>query len=250
MKINDNIARHNYNRDMNMYEKEIFSRRPEGIRPGGLELTGYLVESCGFSAGARIVDAGCGTGISMDYISGKYGFDVTGIDLSRILLNKGHERSPGLRLINASGGCLPFRDHSVDGVLCECAMSAMHDKKGLLREINRILAEGGRLAVSDVYIRRPEYAGMVRYIPLKGCITGAMTYNELIKELADAGFRILLWEDRSDTWKSFIAKLIMDNGSLCEVLKCDSLSAEFSVPMLATAGKAKPGYYCMIAEKK
>lgn len=231
-----------------LYENRIFYGLPEGIRPGGLELTQHLVGSCGFRPGALIADAGCGTGISMDFISHKYGFDVAGIDLSPLLLGIAHERSPLLRLVRARGESFPFRDRSFDGVLCECAMSVMQDKKSFLRETNRILAEKGKLAVSDVYIRRPEFSSMIRGLPLNSCITGAMTHDEIVGLLKDTGFRIILWEDCSGIWKSFIAKLIMENGSLCGIPGCGLSAYGYSFP--AAAVKARPGYYCMIAEKK
>ena len=52
------------------------------LRPGGLHLTARAVDFCGFAPGDRILDAGCGYGVTGRYLSDEYGIRVVGIDIS------------------------------------------------------------------------------------------------------------------------------------------------------------------------
>ncbi|MCL5125147.1 MAG: class I SAM-dependent methyltransferase [Deltaproteobacteria bacterium] len=61
----------------------------QGIRPGGLILTQRLLEFAGLPAGSRIVDIGCGTGVTSEFIRLNYKYQIVGIDWSTELLRHG-----------------------------------------------------------------------------------------------------------------------------------------------------------------
>ena len=54
-------------------------------RPGGLELTTQLIESCGLSNGAHVLDLACGSGETLNYIN-EQRMKGIGFDLSRHML--------------------------------------------------------------------------------------------------------------------------------------------------------------------
>ncbi|HKO56424.1 MAG TPA: methyltransferase domain-containing protein [Thermoanaerobaculia bacterium] len=67
-------------------------------------------------AGARVLDAGCGNGVSVDVLHER-GFDAWGIDLSSLRKWQWRERTQRDRLAVASALRLPFPDASFDAVL-------------------------------------------------------------------------------------------------------------------------------------
>jgi arsenite methyltransferase len=50
--------------------------------PGGLHLTAWAVDFCGFAPGDRVLDVGCGYGVTGRYLSDEFGIRVVGIDIS------------------------------------------------------------------------------------------------------------------------------------------------------------------------
>ncbi len=228
----------------NMYESPAFSGFTAGIRPGGAALTEHLLELCGFGSGARIADIGCGSGYTAALISSKYGYDITGVDCSLVMLKRGIGMNHGLCLVNAESRSLPFRNRSMDGLLMECSLSSMSDRGAVLCEARRVLADDGKFAVSDIYIRNLDTASAEMSGVNGTCLSGAMGEYEIKEMFAASGFRIIIWEDQSKLWREFIAGLIMNQNAGCEqgnIIVTDELFAVASV--------VKPGYYSLIAVK-
>lgn len=215
----------------NLFENKVFSNMTEGARPGGLHLTRRLVDYCKFRHGSIVVDLGCGTGITVEYLRDVRRLHGLGIDLSSALLQQGNERKADLRLIQSSGTDMPFADQSIDGVLAECSLSIMPDVPKVLTEINRILVSGGKLGITDLYIQEED-----------GDIPSIMTQSELFQVLQNHLFHVLVFEDQTAFLRKFVASFIMEHGSAEELWQC--------------TGKKKLdkkisglGYYLLVAEK-
>ncbi len=233
----------------NIYENLIFELEEGFIRPGGLSLTGSLVKACGFRYGDRVVDIGCGTGKSVEFLCDQFRLNAAGIDLSGLLLGLGKKRTPYLHLIQAAGGALPFADSTINGLIAECSLSVMNYSDWILAEMHRILTPGARLGISDIYIRNPDFADALRNIPCTGCVSGALTHFELTRKLEDNGFRVLGWEDQSVLLKEFAAHLIMENGSLNVFWQSISCAKEEDPDLRLAIKNAKIGYLWLAAEK-
>jgi arsenite methyltransferase len=84
---------------------------------------------------------------------------------------------------------IPLPDNSVDCVISNCVINLAPDKKAVLREAFRVLRPGGRLAVSDIALKKPlppEVAGdLMAYV---GCVAGAVPIGEYVAGLKAAGF--------------------------------------------------------------
>ena len=85
---------------------------------------------------------------------------------------------------------LPLPDASVDCVISNCVINLAADKPAVFREIARVLKPGGRLAVSDIALKKPlppEIGNdLMAYV---GCIAGAIPIHDYRDWLVAAGFR-------------------------------------------------------------
>lgn len=109
------------------------------------------------------LDAGAGTG-RMSKALRETGATVVALDVTPEMLSEATASVPDLpALIGEVGGSLPFRNHAFDFVLCVRVLKYVHDWLATLREFNRILAPGGRLAIEFANahsIARFGYRGM------------------------------------------------------------------------------------------
>ena len=228
----------------NVFVDSVFEKMEDHvIHPGGLRLTRRLLKYCAFPLGAKVVDVGCGTGITVECLNDLYGLHAVGIEVSATLLQQGKKRSPDLALLQASGEELPFANHSFNGAVLECSLSIMQNVDRVLGEINRILVPRGKLAIADVYVRVADTAN-TSFSP--SCI---LTDGALRQTLINHNFKILLWEDQSALLKEFVASFIMAYGSAEKLWQC-LLAAESDNKNMVTVMKTtKFGYFMLIAEK-
>ena len=220
-------------------------QNPDVFHPGGLALTARAIDLCSFRIGARVVDIGCGTGVSVDYLCHELGLAAIGIDLDIMLLKRGTQRNPALPLVRGKAEALPFASASLDGVLAECSLSVVTDKDRALAEFNRALRRGSRLVVSDVYAQDPRAINSINDVSFPFCMSGMMTKESLTDSLSRNGFSIEIWEDHSNVLKEFIIQLIMEHGSLQNF--CGRNGAQDADIM--TLKQACPGYFLMVARK-
>jgi SAM-dependent methyltransferase len=97
------------------------------------------------AAGARALDAGCGTGFQTRLL-GELGWRAHGVDLSGGLLAVARRRLPTARLARGTVEALPYADASFDVVVCcGSTLSFVDDPARALGEMARVLRPGGRL---------------------------------------------------------------------------------------------------------
>ncbi|WP_433175102.1 class I SAM-dependent methyltransferase [Actinoallomurus sp. CA-150999] len=114
----------------------------------------------GVSPDARVLDYGCGYGRVMSELS-EHGFrDVSGVDLSPALIERGRQLQPGLRFaVLESPPDLPDASESFDVILLFAVLTCVPDgnaQRALVDELNRVLAPGGMLYVSDMVLQDDE----------------------------------------------------------------------------------------------
>lgn len=150
--------------------------------------------------GEVVVDLGCGGGLDVFLAAAKVGptGKAIGIDMTTEMLELARQ--------NAAKGCngkpitnvefhqatidkLPLLTGSVDCVISNCVINLATDKPAVFREIARVLKPGGRLAVSDLALKKPlpdEISqDLMAYV---GCIAGAIPIEDYRRQLKEAGF--------------------------------------------------------------
>jgi SAM-dependent methyltransferase len=145
-------------------------------------------------AGETVVDLGCGGGLDVFLAADKVGPSgkAIGIDMTPEMLALARRNAVGranVEFHEATIDKLPLADESVDCVISNCVINLAPDKRAVFREIARVLKPGGRLAVSDIALKRslpPELAGdLMAYV---GCIAGAISMDDYQTGLSAAGF--------------------------------------------------------------
>jgi SAM-dependent methyltransferase len=97
------------------------------------------------AAGARALDAGCGTGFQSALLD-ELGWRTHGIDVSAGLLAVARRRLSHAALALASIEALPYPDARFDAVVCcGSTLSFVDDPARALAELGRVLRPGGRL---------------------------------------------------------------------------------------------------------
>jgi SAM-dependent methyltransferase len=196
-------------------------------------------------AGATVLDLGCGSGESVRYLR-TLGIDAIGIDVRPGTEKERDHTLPTRAHVVARAEELPFPDGSVDGVLAECSLSVMQDKECVLAECARVLSDGGRLIVSDLYARQPDAIAQVRALK-SSCVSGMVVREELGAALGRHGFALNVWEDHSQALRECAARFILEHGSLQGLWNCD---AEDSAQTIQDAMRAaRAGYFLLVATR-
>jgi SAM-dependent methyltransferase len=211
------------------------------LRPGGTFLTDRAVSFCGFAPGAQLLDVGCGAGATVEHLLVRYGFSVTGLDRSRILLDQAARRNPFLALAEGRAEALPCPDGTIDGIFCECVLSLLDDPRQVLAEFRRVLRPAGYLVLSDLY-QRP-HAGFQACAakPEEARASGA-TAEALERLVGEYGFSVLLWEDHTRLLKELTARLVLAGCPLDEFHGKGCCGTPLSVG-------SRPGYYLMVCRR-
>jgi ubiquinone/menaquinone biosynthesis C-methylase UbiE len=108
-----------------------------------------LVDALDIRSGERIVDVACGTGIVSRIAAERAGKSgtVTGVDVNAGMLNVARSRSDNITWHEASADSLPLDDASADVVACSLGLQFFPDRPAAVREMYRVLRDGGRAGV-------------------------------------------------------------------------------------------------------
>jgi SAM-dependent methyltransferase len=146
--------------------------------------------------GQTVLDLGSGGGLDVLLSAGRvgptgkaYGLDMTDEMLELARRNQAEAGVENAEFLKGTIEDVPLPDASVDVVISNCVINLAAEKDPVLREAYRVLAPGGRFAVSDIVILRPLPEPARRAMRLwTGCVAGALLDTEYVDKLTAAGF--------------------------------------------------------------
>ena len=146
--------------------------------------------------GDVVLDLGSGGGIDVLLSArrvapgGKaYGLDMTPEMLELANANKVKAGLENVEFLLGSIEDVPLPDGSVDVIISNCVVNLSPDKDRVFAESFRVLAPGGRFAISDMVLSRPLPPEVASIMALwTGCIAGALTEHDVVAGLTSAGF--------------------------------------------------------------
>lgn len=193
--------------------------------------------------GETVVDLGSGGGLDVFLAARRVGPSgkAIGIDMTPEMIALARDNAAKARddrgepLSNvefrlAAIDKLPLEAESVDCVISNCVINLAVDKPAVFREIARVLKPGGRLAVSDIALKRELPAELANdLLAYVGCIAGAIPIEDYRLGLLDAGFAHV---EIVDTAADLNAYAKAENQAVC----CPPPTASTSSLPLADAG--------------
>lgn len=208
------------------------------LRPGGLALTRKAYDSLKISSSTHVLDAGCGTGVTGEFLQQEYGATVTGLDLSSQNTLQTSERN--IPVVQGTVEQLPFSDAAFHIVNCDCVLSLSSSLETSILEFSRVLCAGGTLVLSDLY-RRVEQTGQPALTTscasmnnvkqpdthrartkevssectTGGCSSSPIQLKQLFAALTKAGFTHTCSTDCTKELKELTAKLIFSGIASC-----------------------------------
>ena len=107
-----------------------------------------LCDAAGVTAGQRILDVACGTGIVARTAADRVGAaNVVGVDLNEAMLTVARRVRPDIDWRQGDAAALPLDDGSVNTVLCQMALMFFPDRVEALREMARVAGQGGMIGI-------------------------------------------------------------------------------------------------------
>jgi arsenite methyltransferase len=187
-------------RDASVITSDLYTQAELGTIPVAAALASL---GCGnptalaeLKPGERVLDLGSGGGIDVLLSARRvgptgfaYGLDMTDAMLELAERNRVEAGVENVRFLKGIIEDIPLPAESVDVVISNCVINLSADKGQVLREAYRVLAPGGRFAVSDI-VFQGQLPQTLRtdMESWAGCITGALEEESYRNLLREAGF--------------------------------------------------------------
>lgn len=158
---------------------------------------GGAINYSGAGKGETCIDLGSGRGTDSLRLAETVGENgmVYGIDISGNMIRKANSNADRLgiknvRFLQTSLENTGLNDGIADLVISNCTINHSTDKQRVWNEIYRLLKNGGRFVVSDIYSLSPvpeEFKNDP--VAVSECWAGSVTREEYLDQLHKAGFR-------------------------------------------------------------
>ena len=169
---------------------------------------GPLCDAAGVTAGDRVLDLACGTGV-VAREAARRGASPVGTDCNAGMLGVAKRIVPVMEWVRADAAALPFPDASFDRTLCQFALMYFPDRPAALREARRVTRPEGTIAfaVWASIDQSPGYAVLADVFERAAGAEAAATLRapyvladaiELRRLLAEAGVEAVTIDTRTE----------------------------------------------------
>jgi SAM-dependent methyltransferase len=168
--------------------------------------SGDPLPAAGLRAGERVLDLGSGAGPDVIRAAERvgpegivWGLDITDEMLALARQNAAEAGTTNVHFLKGDIEEVPLPAESVDVAISNCVINLSTDKPAVFSELARVVAPGGRVAISDIVaedrLTPDERAERGSYC---GCIAGALSKTEYEAGLHAAGFEDISVEFTSE----------------------------------------------------
>ncbi len=148
-------------------------------------------------AGARVFEAGCGTGLNTEYLAGQ-GAQVVAMDFSEAMLKRARSRVGHAEVRFEVGDITrrwPAEDASYDLVIITLVLEHVEDLAPVFDQARRVLRKGGLLYIAELHPYRQLAGRQARFTPSgsdKEVFVPAWKHSisEFVSEAMRAGFEL------------------------------------------------------------
>ena len=164
------------------------------------KLNRMMVEKGKINQESNVLDVGCGNGTVAMWLARETGSRVTGIDLSGVRITNAQEElarlQPDLRerlaFKKASATALHYPDGTFSHVWSQAVIYHVPDKRSVLKEVHRVLSEGGILVFDDLLRPKRNITPEAQtYVYDRLLFDTEFTFSSYQQALKDQGFEVL-----------------------------------------------------------
>ena len=193
--------------------------------------------------GEVVLDLGCGGGMDVFLAAKKVGASgrVIGIDMTEGMLVRARTAAARHNFTNvefhlAEITKMPLPDNSVDCIISNCVINLVADKDAAFREMWRVLKSGGRVALSDIALKKPlppEIKSSIEaYV---GCISGAILIQDYRSKLEAANFDSVVITDTGSDLNVYAEAGVTDTVGCCTAPSHNQVQPSSSLGQLPVA---------------
>ena len=182
----------------------------DSFHPGGVDLTGRLIDSLQIDSDESVLDVACGIGTTSLMVGQRHSASVTGIDFSEVNVQRANEAAsasaPNTTVQFKTGDAtdLPVDDAAVDHLICECAVSTFADQTAAIKEFYRVLKPGGQVAISDMVLNGQLPEKLQTLLAPWTCLASAKSAAGYQKLFLDHGFVVTSYDDESQALSDMV----------------------------------------------
>jgi SAM-dependent methyltransferase len=181
--------------DSSLYPADLLATLPEGESAVSYGC-GDPITLASLRPGQTVLDLGSGAGLDCFFAAKKVGETghVIGVDMTPEMIERARSSAKRLNIQNVEFRQgyleeLPVEGNTVDVIISNCVINLSPDKSKVFAEAFRVLAPGGKLAVSDIVTDGPLPEAIKKSLSAwAGCVAGAVEAQEYIGMMKSVGF--------------------------------------------------------------
>jgi arsenite methyltransferase len=181
--------------ESNLYPLDLLTTVPTDVASTSYGC-GDPITLAALKPGQTVLDLGSGAGLDCIFAAQKVGETghVIGVDMTPEMIERARANAKKINLTNVEFRqgyleSLPVDSNSVDVIISNCVINLSPDKSKVFAEAFRVLASGGKLAVSDIVTDGPLPEQIKQSLSAwAGCVAGAVEAKEYIGMMEAVGF--------------------------------------------------------------
>ncbi len=181
--------------ESNLYPLDLLTTVPSDVASTSYGC-GDPITLASLTSGQTVLDLGSGAGLDCILAAQKVGETghVIGVDMTPEMIERAQANAKRVNLKNVEFRQgylenLPVESGSVDVIISNCVINLSPDKQKVFTEAFRVLASGGKLAVSDIVTEGPLPEVIKKSLSAwAGCVAGAVEAEDYIGMMKSVGF--------------------------------------------------------------